>query len=66
VFGPGGKLIGSLAIVGTFPQDLATRYGADVAAAAKKFSELIGSGPRVPAPHSTAARVEGSDELGPK
>ncbi|MGO9572193.1 MAG: IclR family transcriptional regulator [Desulfomonilaceae bacterium] len=66
VFGPGGKLIGSLAIVGTFPKDLATRYGADVAAAARKFSELIGSGPRVPAPHSTAARVAGSDELGTK
>jgi DNA-binding IclR family transcriptional regulator len=42
VFGPGGKLIGSLAIVGTFPKDFARRYGADIAAAAKKFSESIG------------------------
>jgi DNA-binding IclR family transcriptional regulator len=66
VFGPGEKLIGSLAIVGTFTRDLATSYGADVAAAAKKFSESVGSGPQVLAPHWTAPGLEGSDELGTK
>ncbi len=45
VFGPGGKLIGSLAIVGTFPQDFAERHGVEVADAARKLSELIGGIP---------------------
>ncbi len=66
VFGGGGKLIGSLAIVGTFPQNFAKRYGAEVAVATKKFSELIGNSPRVPAQHSTATKTADSGELGPK
>ena len=48
VFGPGGKLIGSLAIVGTFHKDSAQRYGSEVAKAARKFSELIGGAPPAP------------------
>jgi DNA-binding IclR family transcriptional regulator len=66
VFGPGGKLIGSLAIVGTFPQDLAKKYGADIAAAAKKFSELIGGAFQVPIEHATAANALVSHKLAPE
>lgn len=42
VFGPGEKLIGSLAVVGTFPKEVAKRYGARVAGAAHTFSRVIG------------------------
>ena len=42
VFGIGGKLIGSLAVVGTFSKEAAPIYGAEVAEAAKEFSESIG------------------------
>lgn len=42
VFGPTRKLIGALVVLGTFPRTLANSYGADVAAAAKRFSKLIG------------------------
>jgi DNA-binding IclR family transcriptional regulator len=45
VFGPSGKLIGALAVVGTFPEKLSETYGADVAAAAKRFSASIGASP---------------------
>ncbi|HTY24202.1 MAG TPA: IclR family transcriptional regulator [Desulfomonilaceae bacterium] len=42
VFGPGGKLIGSLAVVGTFPREITNEYGQEVARAAKEFSGLVG------------------------
>jgi DNA-binding IclR family transcriptional regulator len=42
VFGPGEKLIGSLAVVGTFPKEIAEEYGRDVAEAAGEFSKSIG------------------------
>ncbi len=42
VFGPSGKLIGSLVVTGTFGKDAANTYGAVVARAAAKFSQLIG------------------------
>jgi DNA-binding IclR family transcriptional regulator len=45
VFGPSGRLIGALAVVGTFPVESAERYGSEVAAAAKEFSESIGGAP---------------------
>jgi len=42
VFGLGEKLIGSLAVVGTFPKEIAEQYGRYVAEAAAAFSKLIG------------------------
>ncbi len=42
VFGPGEKLIGSLAVVGTFPKEIAEQYGRDITEAAGEFSRLIG------------------------
>jgi DNA-binding IclR family transcriptional regulator len=42
VFGPSGKLIGSLVVMGTFPKALAKEYGSTVSKAARKFSSLIG------------------------
>jgi DNA-binding IclR family transcriptional regulator len=42
VFGPSGKLIGSLVVLGTFPKESAAGYGAQVAEAAREFSESIG------------------------
>ncbi len=42
VHGLGDKLIGSLAVVGTFPREIAERYGSEVAEAAGEFSKLIG------------------------
>lgn len=45
VFGPSGRLIGSLAVVGTFPVESAQRYGSDVAVAANEFSQSIGGAP---------------------
>jgi DNA-binding IclR family transcriptional regulator len=42
VFGPGGKLIGSLAVVGTFPPEMVQKHGSEVAGAAGELSELIG------------------------
>jgi DNA-binding IclR family transcriptional regulator len=47
VFGPGGRLIGSIAVVGTFPRKFAARYGSDVAKAAREFSEGLGAAPGV-------------------
>ncbi|MBI5571174.1 MAG: IclR family transcriptional regulator [Desulfomonile tiedjei] len=42
VKGPSGKVIGALAVIGTFPQDLAPRYGAKVTKAAQGFSQMVG------------------------
>ena len=42
VFGPGGKLIGSILVMGTYPRQFSERYGATVAQAARGFSEAIG------------------------
>jgi DNA-binding IclR family transcriptional regulator len=42
VFGLGGKLVGSLAVVGTFPREIAEEYGRDVAQASWEFSKSIG------------------------
>jgi len=46
VFGLGGKLVGSLAVVGTFPKEFAEKYGRDVAKAAEEFSRSIGGAAR--------------------
>jgi DNA-binding IclR family transcriptional regulator len=46
VFGPGGKLIGSLAVVGTFHADAVERYGSEVAKAAKRFSGWLAGTPQ--------------------
>ncbi len=62
VFGPGGRLMGSMAIVGTFPQDFAKEFGADIAAAAKRFSELIGGAPHVGAGHANTSMFRTSQE----
>jgi DNA-binding IclR family transcriptional regulator len=48
VFGPSGKVIGSLAVVGTFPEESSKKYGSEVAAAAKRFSASIGGSPQMP------------------
>jgi len=45
VQGPSGKVIGALAVIGTFPQDLAVRYGSEVAKAARKFSQTVEGSP---------------------
>jgi DNA-binding IclR family transcriptional regulator len=66
VFGPSGKLIGSLAVVGTFPKESAERYGSDVAAAAKRFSELIGGTPPQTLPHSGGSDGLARDRFRPK
>jgi DNA-binding IclR family transcriptional regulator len=42
VFGLGGKLIGSLAIIGTFTKDFTGTCGKELARAATRFSESIG------------------------
>jgi DNA-binding IclR family transcriptional regulator len=42
VFGPGGKLIVALAIIGTFTKDFTETYGKELARAATRFSESIG------------------------
>jgi DNA-binding IclR family transcriptional regulator len=57
VFGPGRKLIGALVVLGTFPSALANPYGADVAAAAKRFSELIGGEWPIDQMQDSAARA---------
>lgn len=66
VFGPSGKLIGSLAVVGTFPKESVKKYGPAVAAAAKKFSELIGGIPPQTLQHSGAASGLARDRFRPK
>jgi DNA-binding IclR family transcriptional regulator len=54
VFGAGGRVAGSLAIVGTFPQDLAEEYGTEVAKAAEEFSRQVGGN----APHAPKPRPQ--------
>jgi DNA-binding IclR family transcriptional regulator len=44
VFGPGGKLIGSILVVGTFPGQYSEKYGPKAAKIARDFSEAIGGG----------------------
>ncbi len=66
VFGPSGKLIGSLAVVGTFHRELAAKYGSGVAVAAKKFSESIGGAPQLSFSQSIGARMLVLDPLRPK
>lgn len=66
VFGPGGKLIGSLAVVGTFAKESAETYGPEVAAAAKKFSESIGGTPQPCGLHASGAHVSALDTLRPR
>jgi DNA-binding IclR family transcriptional regulator len=53
-FGPGGKVIGSIVLLGTFPKNLMQQYGSAVARAAEDFSEAIGGS--VPATSGTAAK----------
>lgn len=45
VFGLGGRLMGSLAVMGTFPEDAANIFGSYVAEAAKELSKSIGGAP---------------------
>jgi DNA-binding IclR family transcriptional regulator len=42
VFGHGRRLLGALVVAGTFPRRAASKYGAEVAEAARRFSSLIG------------------------
>jgi DNA-binding IclR family transcriptional regulator len=58
VFGSGGRVTGSLAIVGTFPQDFAKEYGAEVAAAADEFSRSIGGTPPETVKPALAAKTK--------
>lgn len=48
VFGPDGRLIGSLVVMGTFPGELSETYGMQTAQAAKDFSRAIGGAPEDP------------------
>ncbi len=57
VFGPGGRLIGSLAIIGTFARDCAETYGKDLARAAARFSESIGGSLHRSVQQSNTAKV---------
>ena len=43
VFGPQGKMIGSMFIVGTFVKSLADQYGHKVATYAREVSSLLGT-----------------------
>jgi DNA-binding IclR family transcriptional regulator len=45
VFGLGGKLVGSVAVMGTFPADTASTFGLEVARAARELSKSIGGLP---------------------
>jgi len=58
VFGPSGKLIGSLVVLGTFPKESAAGYGAEVAEAAREFSESIGGSHDPRDQRSTAENAE--------
>lgn len=49
VFGPSGKVIGSLTVMGTFPKGAVNRFGSDVAAAAERLSVSMGGVPEIPA-----------------
>ncbi len=46
VFASGDKLIGAIVVIGTFPKQLAERYGAAVASAGREFSMSIGGLPQ--------------------
>ncbi|HSB07688.1 MAG TPA: IclR family transcriptional regulator, partial [Thermodesulfobacteriota bacterium] len=46
VFGPTGKLVGSIVVMGTFPGQLSEKYGSQVAEMARGFSETIGGIPQ--------------------
>jgi DNA-binding IclR family transcriptional regulator len=46
VFGPSGKLVGSIVLMGTFPKQLSEKYGSQVAEMARGFSETIGGIPQ--------------------
>jgi DNA-binding IclR family transcriptional regulator len=60
VFGPSGKLMGSLVVTGTFAKDSAETYGTGVARAATKFSELIGGTLQPSFQQSDSAKVSAS------
>ncbi|MBI5249160.1 MAG: IclR family transcriptional regulator [Desulfomonile tiedjei] len=66
VFGPGEKLIGALAVVGTFARECAEGFGSEVAEAARKFSELVGGAPQLSVQQFIGAKVLAMDELRPK
>jgi DNA-binding IclR family transcriptional regulator len=46
VFASGDKLVGAIVVIGTFPKQVAERYGAAVAAAGREFSMTIGGLPQ--------------------
>ncbi|MEW6112976.1 MAG: IclR family transcriptional regulator [Thermodesulfobacteriota bacterium] len=46
VFGHSGKLIGSIAVVGTFPKERVEKYGSAVAKAGRAFSKLLQGAPK--------------------
>ena len=47
VLGPSGRLVGALAVIGTFPRDDTAKYGRDVARAARHFSATVSGVPEV-------------------
>ena len=63
VFGPARRLIGSLVVLGTFTKESAERYGAEVSAAAGKFSALIGGTLPMNEQQSSFANVLVMDQL---
>jgi len=66
VFGPTRKLIGALVVLGTFPSALADSYGANVAAAAKRFSKLIGGVWPIDQVQDSPARAQGVGRFRPQ
>ncbi|MFH1113874.1 MAG: IclR family transcriptional regulator [Pseudomonadota bacterium] len=48
VFGPEGRLIGSLVVMGTFPEELLDTHGVQAAQTARDFSRSIGGVPHEP------------------
>jgi len=55
VFGPSGKLVGSILVMGTFPRQLSQKYGSQVAEMARGFSKTIGGMFQVPHPKNNRA-----------
>ena len=58
VFGPSGKLVGSIVVMGTFPRQFSERYGTQVARIARRFSETIGGMVQSPFTGTGRGRVE--------
>ncbi len=63
VFGPGGKLMGSLAIIGTFAKDCVEAHGAALTVAATRFSESIGGDLHRPLGQSSTTKASDLHQL---